>query len=420
MDSSPPLNEPDALRRYGIAVGCVVAGWLCREAFNIAIGPTAFPFITFFPAVAAAAWYGGLGPGLLSLVLSVATVWWAFIDPPHWLGTGKPSDAAPLAAFTISGLFIVVAFESMHRVQRRLIREGLQRQRVERQMASTLSSIGDGVIAVDVQSRVTFLNAEAERLTGWTLATAAGRPLSEVFRIVNETTREPAENPVDKVLRLGIVVGLANHTILIAKEGAQTPIDDSASPIRDADGTLFGVVLVFRDVTQHRTAARARAWLAAIVEHSGDAILTKDLHGIIQTWNLGAQRMFGYRAEEVVGKPVTILFPPDRLSEEEGILQRLRAGQFFEHLVLRAKVFHLVVQQRIVRSFGKSRGAGDDQHRRLLGVGPGNGVRQAQSADAVGDADGPQAVDPRVGVGRKACMVFLAAADDANRRMLQH
>jgi PAS domain S-box-containing protein len=163
-------------------------------------------------------------------------------------------------------------------------------------------------------------------LTGRRSSEAAGRPLTEVFPIINEQTRQPVENPVDKVLRLGTVVGLANHTLLLRKDGVEIPIDDSAAPIRVAGGPLLGVVLVFRDFTEHRKAQQTSARLAAIVEFSGDAILTKNLDGAIQTWNAGAERLFGYRAEEIIGRPVTVLIPPDRLAEEEQIIGRLRRG----------------------------------------------------------------------------------------------
>ena len=199
-------------------------------------------------------------------------------------------------------------------------------------LAVTLASIGDGVIVTDAQGRVTFLNGEAERLTGWTSGEAEGHPLPAVFHIINEHTRQPVEDPVEKVLRLGTVVGLANHTILIAKDGRETPIDDSGAPIRQSDGTVQGVVLVFRDFTEQKQAERSLARLAAIVESSNDAILSKDLHGIIQTWNAGADRLFGYRAEEVIGRPITLLLPPERIQEEEQILERLLSGQRVEHL----------------------------------------------------------------------------------------
>ena len=124
-------------------------------------------------------------------------------------------------------------------------------------LATTLASIGDGVIVTDPEGRVTSLNAEAERLTGWRMEEATGRPLPEVFRIINEDTRSTVEDPVAKVLRLGTVVGLANHTLLIRKDGVEISIDDSAAPIRQAGGALFGVVLVFRDFTEAKKAELA-------------------------------------------------------------------------------------------------------------------------------------------------------------------
>jgi PAS domain S-box-containing protein len=117
---------------------------------------------------------------------------------------------------------------------------------------TTLASIGDGVICTDTSRRVTFLNAEAERLTGWTAAEAEGRSIDEVFRIVNEETRQTVPCPISKVLETGRVVGLANHTILISRNGEERPIDDSAAPIRDHTGATIGTVLVFRDVTERK------------------------------------------------------------------------------------------------------------------------------------------------------------------------
>ena len=126
-------------------------------------------------------------------------------------------------------------------------------------LSTTLASIGDGVIITDSKGDITFLNTEAQKLTGWSISEAHGRPLLEVFRIVNEATRKPVENPVDKVLRIGTVVGLANHTILIARDGRETPIDDSAAPIRVQGGSLEGVVLVFRDFTEQKNAEEVLA-----------------------------------------------------------------------------------------------------------------------------------------------------------------
>jgi PAS domain S-box-containing protein len=122
----------------------------------------------------------------------------------------------------------------------------------ERRYAATLSSIGDAVIATDADGLVTFMNPVAEKLTGWAKVDAMGRALPEVFRIVNEDTRETVEDPAAKVLRLGQVIGLANHTLLIARDGRERPIDDSGSPIVDDAGQIVGTVLVFRDISEKR------------------------------------------------------------------------------------------------------------------------------------------------------------------------
>jgi PAS domain S-box-containing protein len=130
----------------------------------------------------------------------------------------------------------------------------IERQREE--LRVTLASIGDAVITTDPAGRITMLNPVAERLTGWSDPEARGQPLASVFRIVNELTRQTVEDPVAKVLAAGTTVGLANHTILIARNGAEYPIDDSAAPIRDQGGNLVGVVLIFRDITARRLMER--------------------------------------------------------------------------------------------------------------------------------------------------------------------
>ena len=197
----------------------------------------------------------------------------------------------------------------------------------------TLASIGDAVISTDAEGRVIYLNPVAETLTGWSAADAAGRPLPEVFHILNEHTREPAPNPALNALREGKVVGLANHTVLISRDGTEWPIDDSAAPMLDESGRPVGAVLVFRDVAERRRDEEIRARLAAIVESSEDAIISKSLDGVIRTWNAGAERVFGYGAEEVVGRPITLLIPPERLAEDEEqkILARLSRGERIDH-----------------------------------------------------------------------------------------
>ena len=122
----------------------------------------------------------------------------------------------------------------------------------EQWLNTTLRSIGDAVIACDEHGSVVFMNPIAEKLTAWKEDEARGHTLHDVFPIFNEETRAAVENPVDKVRRLGTVVGLANHTFLVSKKGREICIDDSGAPIRDSSGQMIGVVLVFRDITDRR------------------------------------------------------------------------------------------------------------------------------------------------------------------------
>ncbi|MBC7976408.1 MAG: PAS domain-containing protein, partial [Myxococcales bacterium] len=120
--------------------------------------------------------------------------------------------------------------------------------------STTLRSIGDAVVTTDAQARVTFMNGVAEELTRWSSGEAEGQPLTEVFRIVNESTRATVASPVEEALRDGAIVALANHTVLVRRDGSEVAIDDSAAPIRDARGDVTGAVLIFRDITGRRTA----------------------------------------------------------------------------------------------------------------------------------------------------------------------
>ena len=137
------------------------------------------------------------------------------------------------------------------------LRDAERLRLVQEELATTLRSVGDAVISTDAAGVVRFMNAVAEQLTGWTNATARGRPLEDVFDVINEQTRAPVETPVAQVLREKKIVALANHTVLRARDGTERPIEDSGAPILDPSGEITGAVLVFRDATTDRAARRA-------------------------------------------------------------------------------------------------------------------------------------------------------------------
>jgi len=172
--------------------------------------------------------------------------------------------------------------------------------------ATLLNSIGDGVVAVDVGGVVKFMNPVAEELTGWRRENAAGRDLGTVFNIVSEKNGHKVENPVARVLREGIIVGLANDTVLIARDGTRRPIKDSAAPIKDEDGNLLGVILAFHDVTEERRAEeslrRSNQYLDRILNGMFDALMVIDPDYTITDVNSCFLRKFNGTREEVIGR----------------------------------------------------------------------------------------------------------------------
>ncbi|MFL6216474.1 MAG: PAS domain S-box protein [Blastocatellia bacterium] len=314
---------------YGVAVVVTAMAALLRWALEPVIG-NEFPFITFFLGVALSAWFGGLGPGLLATLLGSIISLYRWLPPDNSWFVRDAGTAIGLLTFLFVCSAISALSEGLHRARRRGEENTAALSENRKLLAITLGSIGDAVIATDTEGRITFINPVAESLTGWRRGEAIGRPLAEVFVIVNEGTRQPVESPVDKVLREGVIVGLANHTVLIRKDGSDVPIDDSGAPIKDDQGQLSGVVLVFRDISERRRVEEALSFVASIVESSEDAIIGKRLDGTIVSWNTGAERLYGYRAEEVVGKHIRLLVDPEQ-DDIDRILEQLRSGNRVHH-----------------------------------------------------------------------------------------
>src|SRR2546421_3418550 len=318
--------------RYGLAAASAAAAALLTAALRFTAGAqnARVIFAFFYVAVFVAVWFGGRGPGLFAIALSVVIADIFFLNSS--ILAPDLSGLIPNVFFVGISLIAVLLIErSRHaEAEARVSRESLE---------TTLKSIGDAVISTDDAGRVVFMNPVAERLTKWPLADALSRPLAEVFHIANEETRREVESPMEKVLREGYVVGLANHTMLLARDGSEVPIDDSGAPIHDEEGRIRGVVLVFHDITERRraeqiqreTEQRSRL-LAAIVESSDDAVIGKTLEGVITSWNAAAERMYGYTSEEAVGRHISFIVPPELSGELQEIMSRLSRGERVEHL----------------------------------------------------------------------------------------
>ena len=239
----------------------------------------------------------------------------AYFDAPH--------------AFTDEEIDVAVTLARQLGLAVQRMRTEAARREAERaaqQLAAIVESSDDAIYSEDPNGIITTWNRGAAQLFGYAAAEAIGRPIAML--IPHDRRDEEA-----KILA-GCRAGERLHqyeTVRQRKDGSLVEISLTVSPMCDARGRLIGVSKIARDITERKQGARAALQLASIVASSDDAIISKDLDGVITTWNQGAERIFGYTAAEAVGRPVTILFPQDRFDEEPSILARIRAGERIEH-----------------------------------------------------------------------------------------
>jgi PAS domain S-box-containing protein len=246
--------------------------------------------------------------------------------------------------------------------ERRQAQEALQES--EENLAITLRSIGDGVISTDKNGLVVNMNPMAEKYCGWSLADARGKPLSSVFNIIDAETRKKVEDPVTRVMESGLIVGLANHTVLISKNGDEYQIADSAAPIKDREGQVVGVVLVFSDVTEKYKAQekirQSEGILADIFQTVEEGIAYTTLTGQVLSINDSLEKILEIPKAEIVGKNIlnltTDLLSAKNVKKAVPAIKGLVQGQNIQNLEVEYKDKILEVSAVINRSSGRLTG----------------------------------------------------------------
>ncbi len=285
--------------RYGLAVFSVGLVVCLKLLFMNVLGEGA-PFLMFFGAILLTASYAGKKPAWAATLLSALVANYFFMRPSNEVAISAQS-LLQTVVFLLEG-FLISEVSSRWRDSER------EARRQSELLRTTLLSIGDGVVATDANGVVTLMNPVAENLIGYGQEEAEGNPLSDIFKIISETTRQAVGSPIDEVLEKGNIVGLANHTVLVSRSGAEIPIDDSGAPIRGSDGVLVGAVLVFRDITERREAAREMEELAhrlsTVLNNIGDAFVILDRDWRYVYLNEQAAKIRNKPREELLGRPL--------------------------------------------------------------------------------------------------------------------
>ena len=315
---------------YGVAVIAVLAAIAARWLLEPILKGGA-PFSSVLIAVMFVAWYCHARAAVVATVLGFFGALFFFILPYSPIAGDLTASLGRFAMYFLLCSAVIFFTEKMRAAQLRSVQsEDIARQQAET-LRITFASIADAVITTDTAGRIVLFNSVAERLTGWRSEFAAKMQLEKVFRVLDEVTRQPLDNPVTLVLRDGMTVVRRDHAVLLGAGGTEMPIEFSGTPIRGDDGQIIGIALVFRDVLESRQALDARLRLAAIVDSSDDAIVSQDLEGKVVTWNGAAERLYGYTSEEMIGRPLSAMIPDDVVDEMVVIQQRLDDGKRIDH-----------------------------------------------------------------------------------------
>lgn len=291
-----PLDRSDPLLRYGSALAATAIACVGTYLVWSFISPAVS--LLFFIAVLFSSWCGGLRPGILCATLSTAACNYFFVAPTPTFSIGA-EDLLRLSVFMMAAVFVSAL--TMARTQAEETT-----QLIQRQLAVTMKSLGDAVIATDKDRKICLMNAIAQSLTGWTEVEARGRDLREIFQIVDQETHQTSEGVVDRVMRNNAVIALGSPVLMITRDGLEVPVTEVATPVRDHSGQMNGVVLVLR--TAHESSEKSESQLLneklTLLGSMDVPMFALDQHSTCLFITRAATAMLGYHSEELVGREI--------------------------------------------------------------------------------------------------------------------
>jgi two-component system sensor kinase FixL len=312
---SPPLV------RYGVALCALGIVLLIRYLFRDGVG-LKVPYLQFYPAIMVAAWYGGLGPGVLITALS-AVVAMAFLLPPEGIAVGDPADLASLSVFAATGLVISWLSDRLHRAEHAQRQEAAMATSRAERLDAILNMTADGIIVIDAAGRIEAFNRGAQTLFGYPEDEVLGRNVSI---LMPSPQHEQHDSYLERYLRTGDarIIGIGREVTGRRRDGTVFPVHLSVGEMRISGERKFTGVL--RDLTRRvrlegELGASEARW-RAIVDSAVDGIVVIDAHGRVEGFNYAAERLFGYSADEVIGRNVDTLMPSPYREEHDAYLTR--------------------------------------------------------------------------------------------------
>jgi PAS domain S-box-containing protein len=309
------------LFRYGLAVITVGLAFLVTASFSTLL--SSVPFALFYVAVVVSTLYGGRGAGLLATALSALASAYLILPPSHILTTG-------VEATLLVGVFVFVSLVISWLMEKGK-RAEVAAERSNAQLTATLMSIGDAIIATDSEGNVTFMNSVAHSLTSWTLEDARGVKFHEVVNIKDAKSPLEEVDPVKMLVSTETIEGWTDQAILIGKDERKRRIDIKGTLVKDVEGKVTGLVFTIRDITKAKAADEKIQFQAHLLDVVEQGMIATDMDGIIVYWNKFAESLYGWRAEEVIGRNVTEIVPSDvSRNQAAEIFSQLKDGASWE------------------------------------------------------------------------------------------